>query len=234
MTKKESIFVVTDILDMELVERELRGEKVEEYVYEVETANGTEYVPSVLGLRVLAQKLCEQGKPVRVLDCTVGKMELDGREFLAAVAVAENHQGLRWVGSALQPVERRDGKFDIFCLPKATTRAQRNALRGVIPPSVIDGFVEKCVKEMKVRKVSLTEEVSEGQIEEPTPLPTEDIGEVAGEDVDTLWKVLYRKAKEKWGEDFRTDLDQVLLGLFGKRRNLTVQQLKKAIEVLGR
>lgn len=232
-SKKTEIFLLTDSLDSELVERELKGEKVEEFVYEVVTPHGTEYTLTAIGIRVLSQILCkEKKKPVRIVECRVDKITSDGRDYIVAIAMAENDTNFQWVGSAIQPIHV-NGRFDPFSVPKATTKAQRNALRGVIPPNIIDSFIEQCIKEKKVRRVTLegTDVVTETQ--EPGEVQSlEDTDEtIPAVTEDELWSEVYRRARRKWGDDFKEHLFTVVHTLFGKR-HLSVTQLKQLLETL--
>lgn len=231
-SRKTEIYLLTDSLDSELVERELKGERVEEFVYEVITPHGTEYTLSAVGIRTLSQILSkEKKKPIRIVECRVDKITSDGRDYIVAVAMAESDTGFQWVGSSVQPLHI-NGKFDPFAVPKATTKAQRNALRGVIPLHIIDEFIEQCLKEQKVRRVNLTEEVPTVTTNEGDIQPLEDVTETtAFKDENELWSEVYRRARRKWGDDFKEHLFTVIHTLFGKR-HLSVTQLRQLLETL--
>ncbi|MEM4296756.1 MAG: hypothetical protein QW815_00125 [Nitrososphaerota archaeon] len=231
-SKKTEIYLLTDSLDSELVERELKGERVEEFVYEVITPHGTEYTLSAVGIRTLSQILSkEKKKPIRIVECRVDKITSDGRDYIVAVAMAESDTGFQWVGSSVQPLHI-NGKFDPFVVPKATTKAQRNALRGVIPLHIIDEFIEKCLKEQKVKRVNLTEEVPTVTTDEGDIQPLEDVTETTTfKDENELWSEVYRRARRKWGDDFKEHLFTVIHTLFGKR-HLSVIQLRQLLETL--
>ncbi len=237
--QNDEIYKLTDGLDMELVEKEMRGETVKEFVYEVEVEGEKIYIPSVVGLRVLAQTLCQQNQPVRVVECQVMVTEMDGEEYVAALARAENHLGFSWFGAAVQPV-RKEGQFDPFAFPKAVSRAQRNALRGVISPSILTEFIQYCLSHDRFRTVSVPSSLPEQHPKElpveqspyENTIPSEDVQEAPDRDETELWRAIYRKARRRWGDDFRTELDNILLTLYGKKRNLTVSQLQKVLEVI--
>lgn len=231
-SRKTEIYLLTDSLDSELVERELKGERVEEFVYEVITPHGTEYTLSAVGIRTLSQILSkEKKKPIRIVECRVDKITSDGRDYIVAVAMAESDTGFQWVGSSVQPLHI-NGKFDPFAVPKATTKAQRNALRGVIPLHIIDEFIEQCLKEQKVKRVNLTEEVPTVTTDEGDIQPLEDVTETTTfKDENELWSEVYRRARRKWGDDFKEHLFTVIHTLFGKR-HLSVTQLRQLLETL--
>lgn len=159
---KGDVFKMFDEADEEQIEAELKGAVAEEMVYSFTvggqkitglTKSGTWAVMRAFNKTAIAGK-----KPIIVLSPIKDGLLTESPEMYGFVAnaslidvtkniVLENGGG----GSEASKLDNR-GKKDSFALAKAIAKAQRNAIRVLLPDDVVNKHIEKWSKQGKVRQ----------------------------------------------------------------------------------
>ncbi len=217
------VFVAFDMADSKVVEMEattgVTAEGLEGLVYRYVMEDGTEhYSLSLVGLREVVRAL-NAGKKKPTVFIEDVKVKVEGG-FVIALAIAVAGEGLRWFGAASAPLR------DPFAVPKAVSRAQRNALRAALPPTVVHAYTTKFIKEGKVTTVTkpaLPTPSSASETEQREPItPTIVSNGTADlslpEDEREAWRMIYRAARTLWGDDFVKSLRETVQERFGAER----------------
>ncbi len=233
MDAGEKVYVAFDQADRQVVAMEatkgLWGEMQDALVYKYVEADGTEHFTlSVVGIRELMRELNAGKKKPVVQLAQVQVLQVGNR--VVALAEAVNADGMRWWGAASEPAS------EYFAVPKAVSRAQRNALRAVLPPTLLTQYITKWVREGKVKEIR--EEPAATTAEplpappEPLPAPPEERPELP-EDEAEAWRVIYRTARTIWGDTFLQKLRQIVKERFdADSLRLPAQQRQQLFAIL--
>jgi hypothetical protein len=160
---KGGVFEVFDKADEDQVEQELKGAVPEEMVYSFSAGGQKVEGLSAHGvkeaMRAYNKTALQKNKPFILIEGnTKDRMVAEGIVFVDIVAKLIDSTGRsleQWVGSANQPLtaKSRTGSYaDPFAAPKATTKAQRNAIRGLLPDELIKKLITKWSKQDRVRR----------------------------------------------------------------------------------
>jgi hypothetical protein len=138
-------FQALDRLDEEQIVAELQGAVLDEYVYSFKSGGKTVTGLSWAGVKAIAARM--------------GSIELDLLQLVNAdasylcVVKATAPDGSSRIGAAEQPkaMSTRNGEQpDPFALPKVTSKAQRNAIRALLPETLITELVKMHAEQAKV------------------------------------------------------------------------------------
>jgi hypothetical protein len=141
-------FTMMDMADEQAIEKEFEGigeispEKAKSLVYVI-----SDFPPalSILGVREIIRSLCYRGKiKYRIKNKEV---ILDEKNVYVNLTIHEKLSGQEYVGAA------QCEKNDRFAIVKAVNKAERNALRKLLPEKEMAKFIAKFMKEGKVRKL---------------------------------------------------------------------------------
>ena len=131
--------------DEEQIKAELVGKFLDEFVYRF-TSGGRDIVGlSWAGVKEAARRLGH----IKVIDL---KIEDKGDNWIAQCKAIDTLSRFELYGTAMQPKKQktRDGEqIDNFALPKVVSKAQRNAIRSVIPENIIKAMILKYAEEVK-------------------------------------------------------------------------------------
>ena len=97
------------------------------YVVEVPFGGKKQTIITVDGIRHIAQCM-----GISITECEIRESE-DGNWFYADAQAVDPHTGTTWHGKVRQSTKYKNGKDDPHAYEKAVTRAQRNAMKGLIP-----------------------------------------------------------------------------------------------------
>ena len=183
----ESVFVAMDKADELMIIEELKGELdfAKDLVYQVNFGGGRGVVTALSykgikeaihhTVRVGQQYEIKQGYPMRV-------DRPDEDSIMIMMVIRNPVSGEEFAGSA------QCEKTDKFALAKATSKAQRNALKSFIPEAIYVKVVEEFLKCKKVRVIDMKPAA------EPTVAPT-------GAPQPTVPKPVVQPAAKKSGQD---------------------------------
>jgi len=140
-------FAIMERKDEEQILAELKGHYLEEFVYSFEHAGRR-----VIGLSWAGVKECAYRMGgIDVVDCRV---EDKGDYWLVLAKAVDRTTGSGRYGISTQPkkMNLKDGseQEDLFSLPKALSKAQRNAIRGLIPEQYIKTFLDHYLQEKRI------------------------------------------------------------------------------------
>ena len=140
-------FAIMERKDEEQILAELKGHYLEEFVYSFEHAGRR-----VIGLSWAGVKECAYRMGgIDVVDCRV---EDKGDYWLVLAKAVDRTTGSGRYGISTQPkkMKLKDGseQEDLFSLPKALSKAQRNAIRGLIPEQYIKTFLDHYLQEKRI------------------------------------------------------------------------------------
>jgi hypothetical protein len=127
------LFLDFDRRDDDQIMAELRGEAVEQYVYSFNQGGSTVTGLSLAGVMAVAQSMggITCGQPV---------FAVDDDEITCDISATDHKNGLTVWGTATESrvMKRRDGNAqpDKFARGKALSKAQRNAIRKLIPEQI--------------------------------------------------------------------------------------------------
>ena len=97
------------------------------YVVQVPFGGKMQIILTVDGIRHISQTM-----GIRLLSCDVRESE-DGEWFYGEAEAHDPSTGATWFGKVRQAANFKNGKPDPQAWEKCNTRAQRNALKGLIP-----------------------------------------------------------------------------------------------------
>lgn len=135
------LFVQFDRADEDQIVAELMGGVVEEYAYQFSQGGQTVTGLSLAGVMAVAQNM---GGIV----CGEPKWEVSDEEYYCEISATDHHRGLTVWGNAIQPryqQTRNGAKLDQFARMKALSKAQRNAIRKVIPETVATEMIKQVI-----------------------------------------------------------------------------------------
>jgi len=149
LVKPESYeeFAIMERKDEEQILAQLKGHHLEEFVYSFDHAGRR-----VIGLSWAGVKECAYRMGgIDVVEC---KVEDKDDYWLVMAKAIDRSTGSGRYGISTQPkkMKLRDGseQEDLFSLPKALSKAQRNAIRGLIPEGHIKIFLDHYLQEKRV------------------------------------------------------------------------------------
>lgn len=137
MTRQKSFLPFdTDTADDEAILAEIMGKSVDvsDYVYSFEQGGKTVEGLSIIGVNEAAN---------RVGNIKVESMLLNERphSWLAFITTVNKSTKQVHYGAFEQPKRLRSGKSDPFAFTKAVHKAQRNAIKGHLPPWLVDEII---------------------------------------------------------------------------------------------
>ena len=159
MTENEK-FAIMEQKDEKQILAELQGVYLDKFVYSFKQGNQDVTGISWAGIKEIAYRIGE-------IDTTIEKYEETEEAYIFIVKATNKGVGSR-LGVSNQPKKYSNGKPDQFALQKALSKAQRNAIRGVIPEATIQQYLDKFMKQDK--------NVDNSQPEEPRYEPNQDDG----------------------------------------------------------
>jgi len=140
--KETEDFVALDRMDEEQIIRELSGELVTEYVYSFKQGGRT-----IIGLSYAGVKACIHKMGNIEVD---GLVIQDGEESYRAYCYAlDKLRNIKVWGAFEQPKNLPNGKLDPFAYTKAVSKAQRNAMRALLPEPIIKALVREYLERQK-------------------------------------------------------------------------------------
>lgn len=156
-------FELFDKSDEEQIENEMKGMVADEMVYSFtaggQKVEGLSKAGTFEAMRSYNKTQRKQKKPHIILADTDKATVLESENSYAYIipAYITDDNGVvyeRFVGSAEanKTLKGRSGTYsDPFALAKATSKAQRNAIRGLLPDSLIKRLIEKWTKQKRVK-----------------------------------------------------------------------------------
>lgn len=162
-SEPQDVFRVMDLADEEQILDELQGRALEVMVYSFTPRNGKRQTGlsywgvaeavRTLNVRSASRIGIARGSLER------GEVELNGDRFLTCTVFAEDQNaGGGLYGTAEQPVKMHlrsgDTKDDLFAFRKVLSKAQRNALKGLVPATYQQAIIAQFLgDESKVRRL---------------------------------------------------------------------------------
>jgi len=142
-------FAIMERKDEEQILAELKGHYLEEFVYSFEHAGRR-----VIGLSWAGVKECAYRMGgIDVVDCRV---EDKGDYWLVLAKAVDRTTGSGRYGISTQPKKMKlkdsSEQEDLFSLPKALSKAQRNAIRGLIPEQYIKTFLDHYLQGKRIQE----------------------------------------------------------------------------------
>jgi len=127
--------------DEEQILAELQGVYLEKFVYSFKQG-GQEIVGiSWAGIKEIAYRIGE-------IETSIEKYEETDESYVFIVKATNKGVGSR-LGVSNQPKNYANGKPDTFALQKALSKAQRNAIRGVIPEATIEQYLKTFMQQSR-------------------------------------------------------------------------------------
>jgi len=160
--EKVDEFSIFEKLDEQQIVEELQGKVITEYFYNFSIAGREVTGISWAGIKAVARFMSMQNAQhglggIEVLPIDIEKDIKETDQYIIATARAVDHgTGLSMVGISKQPkyITRKDGTQvpDEFALVKACSKAMRNAIRALIPESIIIEMYNRWKEESKNSK----------------------------------------------------------------------------------
>jgi hypothetical protein len=156
--EKRDVFAKMDRMDEEQILAELKGEVLEQMVYVVGKGQNRIKSLSWAGVKTVALSQAAKGQPISIEDVKVNETE----KGYTAMAVAKNlktgecrwgvaEQRLKMEVKERGPDGRPTGKMlevdDPFALPKVFSKAQRNAMRALLPETEVATMIDTWLQE---------------------------------------------------------------------------------------
>lgn len=139
---EEDVYKLMDLRDEEQIVATLEGRYLDEFVYEFEQGGRKIIGLSWLGIQEAARELKSIKLPIEKV---IRKEDEKQVEFMVE-AIDEATKSSR-IGIASQPkkIVLKDGRVidDPFAMQKALSKAQRNAIRPLIPQTVLKAWIEQ-------------------------------------------------------------------------------------------
>ena len=143
-------FAIMEQKDEQQILSELQGVYLDKFVYSFKQGNQKVTGISWAGIKEIAYRIGE-------IDTTIEKYEETDDAYIFIVKATNKGVGSR-LGVSNQPKKYSNGKPDQFALQKALSKAQRNAIRGVIPEATIQQYLDKFMKQDKNMDTTQPEE----------------------------------------------------------------------------
>jgi len=130
LPKEQREFEILERHDEETITEELRGKVIEnEFVYSFD--QGGEKIIDLTWQAMFAVAALMGG-----IKLGIESVESDGPEYEVIAYAEDTYRSMRVIGAAQQSKNLKSGRPDMFSLAKCVRKAQRNALKGVIPFSI--------------------------------------------------------------------------------------------------
>ena len=129
-----SEFEIMEKKDENQILAELQGAYLDKFVYSFKQGNKDVVGISWAGIKEIAYRIGE-------IDTVIEKYEETEDSYIFIVKATNKGVGSR-LGVSQQPKQFSNGKLDPFALQKALSKAQRNAIRGVIPEATIEQYLK--------------------------------------------------------------------------------------------
>lgn len=205
------LFVDFDRRDDDQIMKELMGAAVEEYVYSFPQDGKTVMGLSLTGVMAVAQNMggITCGQPV---------WTVDDAEITCDISATDHKNGLTVWGTAtqLRVMKTRNGdKADTFARGKALSKAQRNAIRKLIPEQIAVEMLRMFINGGKPQRGNAPRQQPQQQRQVRQPEPPRQIEEAT---VDTSGRVVTSDGEivgqlQRHGDE----PDPVLFGEFERR-----------------
>ena len=154
-------FAIMERKDEAQILSELQGVFLDKFVYSFKQGQNTVTGISWAGIKEIAYRIGE-------IDTNIEKFEETEDAYVFIVRATNKGVGSR-LGVSNQP-KMQNGRVDQFALQKALSKAQRNAIRGVIPEATIQQYLDTFLKQGKVDSTQPSPRY------EPADQPVEDDG----------------------------------------------------------
>jgi hypothetical protein len=226
---QEEDFLAMDQWDEKAIVDELRGEVMEEFVYRIPRGNSQVVGLTWAGTKEIARQMALRGQTI-----TLGKPEVieTSEKYTIMMKATNLYTKAEMYGGAVGKMKDIYGKDDPFAFQKTLSKAQRNAIRTLIPEKFAAIFIDQQIKETKKVK-----DIKPVKKEEPSSNGWK--GEF--ESGDKVGEMPPRKATEKQVACIRAKVKG--LGLeeasickqngVGKLEDLLLPQASEVIEELG-
>ncbi len=128
--------------DEQMVLDEIKGRAIDALVYEIKQGNETVTGLSLAGVRETARVMNKQGQGrIHVSDKEPTIIETEDYFEVRVYGVDEQNGGGNW-GIKRQDKKYRNGNLNQFAYEQALAKAQRNALRGLIPEWFVKQMID--------------------------------------------------------------------------------------------
>jgi hypothetical protein len=140
-------FLMMERKDEEQIMQEMQGRILPQFFYEFSSGGRIVTGLSYAGVKQIMRQMGN----IRIRDFNISD---DGNQFIAKARAVDENRNLEIWGVSQQPKKMtlRSGKeiFDEFAATKAASKAQRNAIRALIPEQVIVSAYEEWKRKKKV------------------------------------------------------------------------------------
>lgn len=193
IVKKEDVMETFDKLDESQALAELKGASLQEYVYSFEDKGVKVTGLSLVGVRETVREMNKRGfSRTGIAERAPIINETDNYIEVQTYAKDELNGGGYWgIKRQDKLTRKKDGSTtpNRFCMEQALSKAQRNAMRGLIPEPFVKEMIATYLGQGKGRKVSTSEvQKSLADNTETSKTPTQD--------------EKFLKAKKYWEEEF--------------------------------
>jgi len=158
--------------DEDQILAELRGELVDEMIYQFPREGKTVTGISWMGIKEIARRY---GK----IDVNLVHFEDVGDSFMVVVKAVDIEKGTGLLGTSTQPkmMKKRDGSEtpDTFCVQKAMSKAQRNAIRSIIPEAYFKAVFAELAKDHPPSKTRGRQVKPEAKVPKPVESTQRDV-----------------------------------------------------------
>jgi len=129
----KSPFSIMEKRDEAQILAEIRGEVIEEYFYKVKDKTAISWI----GVKELAR---QYGR----LDTELIEMRETEDSWIVVIKAKDIEKGSGMLGTSVQSkIDQYNGEPDEFCLQKAFSKAQRNALKSLLPESLFAAALDE-------------------------------------------------------------------------------------------
>ncbi len=172
VVKKEDVMATYDKLDEEQAIAELKGAYLQEYVYSFMDKGVVVKGLSLVGVRETAREMNKRGLArIGIAEKEPIVKESDDYIEVWTYAKDEMNGGGYWgIKRQSKKIIHKNGSRSAnrFAMEQALSKAQRNAMRGLIPEPFVKQMIDEYIKSGKVRNVS-TDEIIDGDYETDEP-----------------------------------------------------------------
>lgn len=235
---KTAFYVQSELMDDEQIEQELLGKMAEFYVYEFPADEGkTVRGLTITGVRDSVRNINKRTKQtgMRILldpdKMKVEEAEQDGQKGIRVIVWAKDMiSGMFNPGTKFEPYQkysRRQKKMisNTFALEKATSKAIRNAFRGLFPEQLVIKMINQYMKAGKVIKLQAPMNQEQVFVKEVEMKPSTD-----EKKFDAIMQGIYhiksKKTAEAWLKQAKTSKE-----LPEKYRKQVVEKLEQKIKL---
>jgi len=155
--RNQEPYVVMDKMDESEIIEELKGAYLEGMVYEYKIAGRTVTGVSYMGIKEIAYQLpLRSGREISTELISVHESDTHWTVVMRGI-----HEGIgSRIGTVVQAKNHASGKPNPFAYTIAFSKAQRNAIRAVLPELSIQQFIAEARSSGKIKDVTSTQESS--------------------------------------------------------------------------